>query len=93
MCEEKLSNICNALKIEAAMAASRFDYPLALSKRRNAVSICETLYNLNHSKERLNNLWYLQYWLYITDGYICLLNGTFDLSKRKRSQGKLVKNQ
>lgn len=81
MCVEKLSNISDALKIEAAIAALRHDHQQALDKRRMAVKIHKTVTEFDKSLWILKGQQYLEYWCFITEGCIALLNSNFSQAK------------
>jgi len=103
MCVQKITYICDALKIEAALAVHDLeaalavhdlDYQRVLEKRRMAVKLQKTLVELDPDPTWLKNQRYLEYWCFITEGYVSLLNGNFDLSKewfkKALSNGKLL---
>lgn len=79
MCIEKISNVCDALKLEAQFAAGGPlpDLDLALTKRREAAVYHQTILQLDPTKERLSNQQYLDYWRYVTEGQVALHKGKF----------------
>jgi hypothetical protein len=87
MCVEKINALCTALKIEAALAARSLDYYRALEKRREAVKIHETIirvgseFDPDNQKKRLENQRYYEYWYFVTEGYVSLIEGKFGISK------------
>lgn len=86
MCIEKFNAICSALHREAAIAVRNFDYQQALEKRRNAVGINKAIVGLEpkprKKKMRLLQQNYLEYWYYISEGAVSLINADFGSSKR-----------
>lgn len=81
MCIEKINAVCHALKIEAALAVQDFDYQQVLEKRQLAVKNHEAVLRLDRNKKRVQNQTYLEYWYYVTEGYVSLLSGHFGSSK------------
>ncbi len=85
MCLERFKTISNALKIEAAIAAHRGDFPEVLAKRREAASLSNAILHLEEDpqkkRDRQQHHNYLEYWRFVTEGYVALLNGDFTQSK------------
>lgn len=87
MCFNKLNFICTVYKIEAAIAARRFNYTEALEKRRAASIINTRLKNSGLCTANLlpsvtKNQNYLDYWLYITEGSVALDSGDFGEARK-----------
>lgn len=81
MCVEKISQISDAFKIEAAIAATEFNYQEALEKRRSAAHYHSFIVMLDPTEARLHSQRYLEYWQYLTEGYVSLINGVFNSSR------------
>jgi hypothetical protein len=84
MCVEKLSNISDALKIEASFATRKSDIPdlqLALAKRREAATIHSAVVKLDGIPGRQANQRYLEYWQFVTEGQLSLHEGNFGTAK------------
>lgn len=86
MCFIRLKNYSDALKIEAAHAVQNYDYDEALSKRELASKILKTALNLESSQPLLQYQAYLDYWAQITAGYVSLLKGEFEKSRKSFAQ-------
>jgi hypothetical protein len=81
MCLEKITHISEALKIEAAISAGKFNYVEALEKRRLATYYHSFVVEMEPTEKRQRNQRYLEYWQYLTEGSLSLLQGDFDSSR------------
>src|SRR5690349_6853649 len=82
MCVERLNAAATALKVEAALAARIFSFTDALAKRKLASVIHQSLLKLESTSSRIYNQAYLDYWLHVTEGYVFLLAGRFNESRK-----------
>ena len=81
MCNMKLTSLSNALKIEAAFSARAFNFNEALKKRRLAAQIHGAVYASEPTRSNLGHQNYLAYWQQVTEHYVALLDGNFELSR------------
>ncbi len=84
MCIERITYVCEALKIEAASEEGRSENPdweLALSKRRDAAALHKSVLRLAASERREAHQRYLEYWQFVVEGQVALLNGQFNSAK------------
>lgn len=75
MCVERLNYLCEALKIEAAVAlrvAEARDWDLALAKRRQAVELHRFVVIMDPDEGRKQNQLYLEYWEAVTEMQVLL---------------------
>lgn len=85
MCVERISYVCDTLKLEAAHATKRPDNPdleTALKKRRDAATDHRIALTLDITTDRSANQRYLDYWQFVTEGQVSLLAGDFDPAKQ-----------
>lgn len=82
MCIAKIDAECTALKVEAAIAARHQDFAQALSKRRAGVALHQRILALDPHPNRAKNHSYLEYWLFIVEGFSALLQGDFSGASR-----------
>jgi len=86
MCFIRLKALADALKCEAGHAAQVFNYDDTLAKRELASKIHRSALKLNSSKPHVQHQAYLDYWLQITKGYVYLLKGQFEESRKAFAQ-------
>ncbi|MGH2569338.1 MAG: hypothetical protein ACRDGA_13450 [Bacteroidota bacterium] len=82
MCVARLNATVDLHKIQAALAAKRFDHKKALLLRGKALELHRVAARLDPSKERKGATSYFEYWYTITEGCVAMLDGEFDDAKK-----------
>jgi hypothetical protein len=80
MCVERLTYLCEALKVEAAVALrspETRDWDLALEKRREAVKLHRFVIEMASTPARKQNQLYLEYWEAVTEMEVLLQQRIF----------------